>query len=62
MLESGRDVSPTGRSFLNQEENIRHLCLKPSKRGGTPHWVEGQTDHERVRWPRRLIVLEQEAR
>ena len=37
LLESGRDVSPTGRGLLNQEENIRRLCPKPSKRGGTPH-------------------------
>ena len=26
LLESGRDVSPTGRGPINQEENIRRLC------------------------------------
>ena len=26
LLESGRDVSPTGRGPLNQEENIHRLC------------------------------------
>ena len=44
LLESGRDVNPTGRGPLNQEEHIRRLCRKPSKRGGTPDEVEGQTD------------------
>ena len=37
LLESGRDVSPTNRDPLNQEENICRLCRKPSKRRGTPH-------------------------
>ena len=37
LLESGRDVSPTSRSPLNQEKNIRCLCPKLSKRGGTLH-------------------------
>ena len=36
-LESGRDVNPTGRDPLNQEENIRRLSPKPSERGVTPH-------------------------
>ena len=69
LLESGRDVSPVGRSSLDQEEAIRRLCPKKSKCGGTPYYVERQTDqHEgaacnagRVRWLRRLILLEQEA-
>ena len=70
LLESGRDVSLTRRGPFNQEENIRRLCPKPSKRGGTPHWMEGQTERQegtahnagRVHWPRRLILLEQKAR
>ncbi|CAN0440543.1 unnamed protein product [Ascophyllum nodosum] len=37
LLENCRDVSPTGQSPLNQEENIRRLYPKPSKHGGTPH-------------------------
>ena len=44
LLESGRDIYPIGRGPLNQEETIRRLCPKPSKRGGTPHYVESQTD------------------
>ena len=37
LLGSCRHVSPTGRGPLNQEENIRCLYPKPSKRGGTPY-------------------------
>ena len=37
VLESDQHVSPTGQGPLNQEENVRCLCPKLSKRGGTPH-------------------------
>ena len=43
LLESGRDVSPTGRGPLNQEENIRRLFSKQSKRGGS-RWRARLTD------------------
>ena len=32
LLESGRDVSPTGRGPLNQEDDIRRLCPKAEER------------------------------